>query len=53
MQSGAGYIVTADTHIRVPQRDGGARLLRLRDARLEAELREILMIAGGRPVQTK
>ena len=53
VQSGAGYIVTADTHIRVPQRDGGARLLRLRDARLEAELREILMIAGGRPVQTK
>lgn len=52
-QSGSGYVVTADTHIRVPQRDGGVRRLRLRDPRLEAELREILMIAGGRPVQTK
>jgi hypothetical protein len=48
--SGDGRIVTADTYISVPQRDGGIRRIRLRDAHLEAEMREILILTGGRPL---
>lgn len=51
--AGGGYVVTADTFARVPQRDGGEQRLRMRDPALEASAREFLFLAGGRPIATK
>ncbi len=45
-----GYLVTADTYIRIPQRAGGARNLRFTDAQVASDLSEILEAAGGRPL---
>ncbi|PVA08335.1 hypothetical protein [Thalassorhabdomicrobium marinisediminis] len=43
-----GYLVTADLYIRVPQRQGGAVLLRLPDPEVQAEVARVLQAAGGR-----
>jgi hypothetical protein len=44
---GAGFVITADHFIRVPQPRGPERQIRLRDARLAAEMRDVLVAAGG------
>ena len=44
----SGYIVTADTYIRIPQTGGGARRLRLPDPATARSMREVLTQAGGR-----
>ena len=49
-QDAVGYLVTADSYIRVPQRDGGSQQVRFPDERIEAELSRILQDAGGRPL---
>lgn len=42
-----GFIVTAENYIRVPQRSGPARQIRLRDPVIEEGMRELLRAAGG------
>jgi len=49
-ESDAGYLVTADTYIRVPQRSGELRIVRLPDPELEALIRDVFLRAGGAPV---
>ena len=46
-----GFIVVADTYIRVPQRDGGAQQIRFPDPALKQDLQTLLTQAGGRPIQ--
>ena len=43
-----GYVVTADNYIRIPQRSGGTRLIRLPDPELRKSMEELLTITGGR-----
>ncbi|KAA9009060.1 hypothetical protein [Histidinibacterium aquaticum] len=45
-----GFVVTADTYIRVPQKDGGARIVRQRNAERDAVIRQLLTRAGGDPI---
>ena len=45
----AGFVVTADSYIRVPQRTGGAQQIRFPDPRIKAELESLLETAGGQP----
>ncbi len=47
---GEGYIVVADNFVRVPQRSGPPKEVRLDDARFNRILARILAGAGGRPV---
>ncbi len=42
-----GFLVTAENYIRVPQRSGPARQIRLRDPVIEEGMRELLRAAGG------
>lgn len=42
-----GYLVTADNYIAVPQRSGAVREVRLSDATLDANMRDLLEAAGG------
>jgi len=47
-QSGpAGYLVTADSYIRVPQRAGGTQFVRFADAEFIQEFERILELEGG------
>ncbi len=46
----AGFVVTADSYIRVPLRGGGAQQIRFPDPRIEAELQALLVQAGGQPL---
>ncbi|WP_375281862.1 hypothetical protein [Pseudooctadecabacter sp.] len=50
LEDTAGYLVTADSYIRVPLRDGGAQQVRFPDERIEAELSRLLADAGGAPL---
>ncbi|WP_296417493.1 hypothetical protein [Pseudooctadecabacter sp.] len=50
LQDTAGYLVTADSYIRVPRREGGAQQVRFPDERIEAELARLLVDAGGAPL---
>jgi hypothetical protein len=43
-----GYVVTAENYVRVPQRTGPARQIRLRDPVIESSIRDLLAAAGGR-----
>lgn len=45
-----GYLVTMDSYIRVPQRDGRTVQLRFPDPSIEARMDRLLRNAGGRPV---
>lgn len=45
-----GYLVTADSYIRVPQRNGGTAQLRFPDPRVQTDLSSLLTSAGGRPL---
>ncbi len=45
-----GYLLTADSYIHVPLRDGGAQRVRFDDPEVAAEVRELLIMAGGRPI---
>ena len=45
-----GYVVTADTYIRVPQPSGALRIVRIPDPRLDSVIREVFERAGGRPI---
>ncbi|SLN13005.1 hypothetical protein [Pseudooctadecabacter jejudonensis] len=45
-----GYLVTADSYIRVPGRDGQIQQLRFPDDRIAAEFTALLKTAGGRPL---
>ncbi len=47
---GAGYLVTADNYVTVPQIDGSTREIRLIDQRVAAGMMDLLVSAGGRPV---
>lgn len=42
-----GYLVTADTYIRIPQTDGAVRIVRLPDPELDALIRTVFEGAGG------
>jgi hypothetical protein len=42
-----GYVVTAENYLRIPQRSGAARQVRLRDEPLAREMRRVLESAGG------
>lgn len=44
-----GYLVTADTYIRVPQRAGGAQQIRYPDQIVMRQMGDILQAAGGGP----
>lgn len=46
----AGYLVTADNYIRVPQRTGPAQLVRFPMEDMNAEMSEVFRAAGGRPL---
>lgn len=45
-----GYLVTADTYIRVPQLDGTVAQIRLPDEGIEDTMRALLISAGGAPL---
>jgi hypothetical protein len=45
-----GYLMTIDSYIRVPGRDGGAQQVRFVDPRVTDNLAEFLKTAGGRPL---
>lgn len=45
-----GYLVTADTYIRVPQFDGTVAQIRLPDEGIEDIVRALLISAGGTPL---
>lgn len=47
---GGGHLVSTDTYIRVPQRTGEIRVIRVGDAELDRAIREVLVRAGGRPL---
>lgn len=44
------YLVTSDLYIRVPQIQGGPRLIRVRDPEMQAMLRELFALTGGEPI---
>jgi hypothetical protein len=46
----AGYLVTADSYVAVPQTDGTLREIRLPDPAVEASLVDLLVAAGGDPI---
>lgn len=50
LQTTEGYLVTADNYIRVPQRDGGAQLIRFPDPQVTRDMTRLLEAAGGRPL---
>ena len=50
LQTNEGYLVTADNYIRVPQRDGGAQLIRFPDPQVSRDMVRLLEAAGGRPL---
>lgn len=46
-----GWLVTSDSFIRIPQREGGGvREVRLPDPELRATLTELFRLSGGRPL---
>jgi hypothetical protein len=45
----AGYLVTADSFVSVPQTDGTLREVRLPDPRVEEDMMQLLVAAGGTP----
>ena len=45
-----GFVVTAESYIRVPQRTGPAQQIRFPDPNLEAQLQSLLVQAGGQPI---
>ncbi len=45
-----GWLVTSDNYIRVPQRAGGVREVRLPDPRMRATMEELFAVSGGRPI---
>jgi len=46
----AGYLVTADSFIRVPNRDGGVQQVRFPDLAAADTFRDLFINAGGRPL---
>ncbi len=46
----AGYLVTADSYIRVPQKSGTAQQLRFPDDEMTENFKTLLEQAGGRPL---
>jgi hypothetical protein len=48
--SAQGYVVTADSYIRVLQRNGGVQQRRFEDAMVAEDLSGMLASAGGRPL---
>lgn len=48
--SQGGWLVTSDNYIRVPQRSGGVREVRLPDPRMRETMRELFTLSGGRPI---
>ncbi|MCF2903805.1 hypothetical protein L0666_02300 [Octadecabacter sp. CECT 8868] len=49
-ETAQGYLVTADTYIRVPQRSGGSQLVRFPNEQVQQDMSELLRAAGGRPL---
>ncbi|MFQ6551989.1 hypothetical protein AAD018_006540 [Aestuariibius insulae] len=49
-RQGDGYVVLADNFVRVPQRSGPPKQVRLEDPRFNRILARILAGAGGRPI---
>ncbi len=49
-ESDGGYVVTADNYIRVPQQEGGQRIVRFPDERLDAVITDVFVRAGGQPL---
>lgn len=47
-EDAAGYTVTADTYIRIPQSGGTVRIVRIPDPQLDALIRSVFEGAGGR-----
>ena len=45
-----GWVVTSDNYVRVPQRDGGIREVRLPNSDLQASTEELFRRSGGRPL---
>lgn len=48
--SGEGYVVAADSYIRVPAQSGGERLVKVGDSGSGGLLADVLRAAGGRPI---
>lgn len=46
---GAGYLVTADSYVVVPQTDGSLREVRLPDPAVAAGMQDLMRAAGGTP----
>ncbi len=47
---GAGYVTTVDFHVRIPQREGADRIVRLDDSGIDRRLDRLIALAGGQPV---
>ena len=48
--SGDGYVTTVDFHVRIPQRDGSTKILRINDTGIDRRLDQLITVAGGQPV---
>lgn len=44
------FLVIADSYIRIPQREGGIREIRLNNPEMQSTLRELFRRSGGRPL---